>query len=190
MPMVIVLNGPPLSGKDTVADATVSQLANQGVCAVKVKFAGSLKDAVAAFLGLTMNERHAYFETPLKDEPSPLFFDMPPRQVLISFSEDWVKPAFGKQTFGEVLGQRIQSPLNANYEVFIISDGGFNEEVEGLRQVLGPSYTVKVVQLKRDGTDFKGDSRGWIDNPDATLYNNFSVDVSATNLAAMITYDF
>lgn len=186
MKHVIVLNGPARSGKDTIADAVVAALFDSPTPAVKVKFAGSLKDGVAGFMGLTDPERQFFFETMAKDVVSPRFFDTTPRQVLISFSEDWVKPNFGKQTFGEILGHRIKSPLYANYQVFVVSDGGFNEEVVGLREVLGEGYDVRVVHLCREGTSFTGDSRGWIENPFATVYNNDTPEEVARRVASLL----
>jgi hypothetical protein len=84
---------------------------------------------------------------------------MTPRQVLISFSEEWVKPKFGKQAFGILLRDRIEE-LDG---FVVVTDCGFREELEPLDPT-----DLAVVRLHRHKTNFDNDSRGYI--YDSSLY--------------------
>lgn len=153
MPKFIILNGPPKSGKDTIGQQLHFQL-RPNYLVVKRKLAEPIKRAVAAFLGLTAAEADHYFENPVvKDAPSKRFFETTPRQVLISFSEDWVKPNYGKCAFGEIMLERMKD----HNGVVVITDCGFMEEIS----VFDPTETV-VVRLHRDGCSFQNDSRSYI----------------------------
>jgi hypothetical protein len=153
----IIFNGPPKSGKDTVGNACHKLLMNEGVNCVKEKFAKPLKDAVAAFLSLTDEEREYFFENPkAKDTPSERFFGSTPRQMLISFSEDWAKK-YGKDVFGKLMLERTK---NLARDVVVITDCGFREE---LIPILTKTYSgFYLIRLKREGTSFEGDSRSYM----------------------------
>jgi hypothetical protein len=153
MPKYIILNGAPKSGKDTIGQALHFQL-RPHYQVIRRKLAEPIKRAVGAFLGLTTVEADHYFENPVvKDHPSKRFFGTTPRQVLISFSEDWVKPNYGKQAFGEIMLERTKDLEG----VVVITDCGFTEEIE----VFDPTEAV-VVRLHRDGCSFQNDSRSLV----------------------------
>lgn len=169
MPKFIVLNGPPKSGKDTIGQALYAELTFRGVKVKREKFASPIKDAVAAFLGLTEVERTMYFENPeVKDHPSRVFFNKTPRQVLISFSEDWVKQKFGAEAFGYLLKLRTED-LPDDY--IVVTDCGFDVELNPFDVT-----DIAVVRLHRDGCSYKNDSRGYITRDDI-----FSFDVKNNN---------
>lgn len=160
MPKVICLNGPKHSGKDTIGVALKAALVKSGYNCIIEKFAQPIKSGVAGFLGLDEFMARHYFENPaVKDYPSSNFFGMTPRQVLISFSEEWVKPKFGKQAFGTLLRDRIED-LGG---FVVVTDCGFREELEPLDPT-----DLAVVRLHRHKTNFDNDSRGYI--YDSSLY--------------------
>lgn len=164
MPKYIILNGPPKSGKDTIGQQLHFQL-RPHYSVIRRKLAEPIKRAVAAFTGLTPVEADHYFENPVvKDAPSKRFFGTTPRQVLISFSEDWVKPNYGKTAFGEIM---LESTKDHN-GVVVITDCGFEEEIS----VFDPTEAV-VIRLHRDGCSFANDSRNFV-YPEGFL--SFDVD--------------
>ena len=154
MPKVICLNGPKHSGRDTIGVALKAALVKSGYNCIIEKFAQPLKDGVACFLGLNERMAHHYFENPaVKDHPSSNFFGMTPCQVLISFSEEWAKPKFGKEVFGVLMRDRIED-LDG---FVVVTDCGFREELEPLDPT-----DLAVVRLHRHKTNFDNDSRGYI----------------------------
>jgi len=176
MPKFIVLNGPKKSGKDTIGNALYSELVWRGIPAVRDKFAAPMKAAVAAFLGLDEKLALHYFENQdIKDTPSKYFLGVTPRSMLISFSEDWVKPNFDKETFGELMLHRHE---DKDRGVVVITDCGFNEELEPFDK-----SEIAVIRLKRYGTNFDGDSRGYIDRDDILCFNVINEDSSPQDLA-------
>ena len=174
----IILNGPPKSGKDTIGQAIHAQLTFRGLNSVKEKFAAPIKDAVQAFIGLNDELRSIYFENPLmKDHESKYFFGLTPRQVLISFSEEWVKPKFGKQAFGELLKQRTE---DLPQDVVVVTDCGFDEELEPFDKT-----EIAVIRLHRAGCDYRNDSRGYITRDDILAFdvdNNDEPEYIALNI--------
>lgn len=162
---IILFNGPPRSGKDTTTDELQRALVYaSNVVAHKYKFAGPMKRALKAFFDLSDEDFIRLFETKEKDVPQDCFFGLTGRQVLISFSEDWAKKLFGKEVMGLLAGQQIKSICERykNHEpVFVISDCGFPEELEGLAKFYDKDKMV-IYRLKRDGTSYEGDSRNWI----------------------------
>ena len=121
---VIFLNGPARAGKDTVGDALGFYLGKDTVN--MEKFAKPIKDGVQAAFNLTDEQRHELFETDAKDAPAEVFLGKTPRSVLISFSEDWLKPLYGSQVFGEMMSNRLDE---CDKEVTIITDCGFESEL-------------------------------------------------------------
>jgi hypothetical protein len=164
MPKYVILNGPPKSGKDTIGQALHAQLTFAGIKVHRDKFAKPIKDAVAAFIGLEHDMRQLYFENPsVKDASSKYFFGKTPREVLISFSEDWVKKQFGEQAFGELLKLRTEE---LGEDVVIITDCGFNHELEPFDVT-----DLVVIRLHREGCDYSRDSRSYITREDIFVFD-------------------
>ncbi len=82
---IILVNGPPRSGKDTIG-----QLLCQRLPLVLDKFARKLKEAAHALYGMP-ELPHDHFEA-CKDTPLEQFFGKSPRQVYIAVSETYFKP--------------------------------------------------------------------------------------------------
>lgn len=155
----IVLNGPPRSGKDTIAAQLTQKLHGP---TMHYKFAGTMKLALGEWLGLGLEDTFKFFEhTILKNEVSDRFMGMSPRQMLISFSEEWVKPKFGKDAFGKLMAARC---ANLAGFTIVISDCGFADELKPLLTAFGEE-NIALVRLHRQGCDFVGDSRSYIATP-------------------------
>lgn len=157
MKTVIVLNGPPRCGKDTLSGMLAAEFG-----AVELKFAAILKRMVHQAFGLH-DVPVDHFEA-VKDQPQDTFFGRTPREAYIAFSETFIKPLYGQKFFGTELARQI---AGSGAERFVVSDGGFPAEMEPLYEVA----RVELVHVKRPGCDFSNDSRDWLPHPDLELHN-------------------
>lgn len=159
---LIVLNGPPRSGKDTIA-----KMLSDYHGATILKFTAPMDRAIPAFFGIDP-QRWVALREDHKDHPAPEFNGLTPREVLISFSEEWAKRLFGRDIFGKLAAEEA---LRHGSRV-VFSDGGFAREVTALRKKVPETF---VVQVKRPGQCFENDSRQYLDNPDFVIDNNGSL---------------
>jgi hypothetical protein len=172
MKQLILLNGPPGSGKDTIADALVQIFSNAEV----EKFAKPIKEHCKAIYGLTQEQWDEVDSSQdAKAAPHPYFFGQSCRQVQINFSELFLKPTHGKDIFGKLLFRRVEAST-ADY--FFISDSGFKEEAEKVIEEFG-NENVTLVRIHRDGCDYSIDSRSYVYLPEnvrqITIQNNGTV---------------
>lgn len=152
---VVILNGPPNCGKDTLADAMWHDYTGAQVERRAMK--DGLVDLTADLL-LVDREwfRVVCADRDRKEIPMDRLGGRSPRQALIYVSEDVVKPAFGSDYFGRYAANNLeQGALN------IFSDGGFVEEAVPLLNAVGLD-NVLLVQLSRNGCSFEGDSRNYL----------------------------
>lgn len=155
---IVILNAPPKSGKDYLA---YHLQASHHL--LKLKFATRLKLMTHQLYGLFYSKADEFETT--KDEPNPLFFGLTPRQAYINVSESYIKPVHGKDFFGKVLVKDIQEIHTYNRNHFVISDGGFLEEVMPLVKAFGKENLL-VLQIHNKANKlnnpFEGDSRDWL----------------------------
>ena len=180
---VIALNGPPGSGKDTIANAINDHLYHREIPCVRVTIASELKRLVALMLNLD-NLPHSYFDQ-VKNEPRSEFGGRTPREVWIAFSEDFIKPMFGndfwiRRLFGDVtLHCAVEQAVDRRgHCVIVVTDLGFMEELD----FLGKQFdwgSILQVHLYREGCTFDSakDARryvqkAWADNAHVRLYNH------------------
>lgn len=171
MPKIILVNGPPRSGKDSLA-AIFGELRQ----AKPIKFADPLRKAVPAMFGMAPDVYHDLIENH-KETPTDLLMGMSPREAQIWLSEEVMKPRFGKYVFGLVAANAIQA---APYiDTWCFSDSGFTEEAEVIVEAFG-AKNVALIKLEREGCTFAGDSRSYISLPgvtELTVPNNNSLAV-------------
>lgn len=176
-PRVILINGPPSSGKDTVGRMIEEKLGG-GLSRIS-KFARQVKERTHAFYELVdlrtgKPERHNAYDV-RKDDPLPEFWGLSPRQAYIEMSERYTKAVHGKGIWGilllhdlrtfDALHKTVWLPWEENKQcrsTHIITDCGFLEEVEPLVGWYGAENLV-LLRLFREGKTFEKDSRGYLD---------------------------
>jgi hypothetical protein len=165
---VILINGPPGSGKDTAtafAKAAIDGKPSRGKFVghdvAHLKFADPLKAAAHVLYGIPHSAD--YYEKEFgyewKNNPQPEFFGLIPRSVYISLSEEYAKEKGGASFFGKIAARRIR--LDKRNDVFIFSDSGFADEAIPVIREVGID-NVLLISLERSGHNFAGDSRGYI----------------------------
>jgi hypothetical protein len=195
-PFIIGFNGPPRSGKDTLATAVMDLLDKEGVTTVPVHrlaLAATMRNGAAATLGMNLTDRQ-YSE--IKDQPLPLLNGGTFRQFMIDMSEIFVKEKYGRDFWSRRMYEANRSWWNKVPSILIVTDIGFREEVNFFCQ--HSKFYLNVV-LDRKGTDFSLDSRNyvWVSEDDARLgtganfcySNNHSVEEGAKEIAR-IMYKF
>ena len=151
---IVLVNGPPRSGKDTAQSAVDGS--------IHLKLSQPVKEGAHTSFGLPLDLYPADYFEGSKDMPSDLFFGKTPRQVYISCSEDFVKKiSEDTKVFGKILCNKIKNRSWAEDDVFIITDSGFEGEAESIVEEFGRDNVV-LIRVHREGFTFEGDSRGYI----------------------------
>lgn len=185
MKKLILFNGPPRSGKDTVGGHLQYHLLNKTTIdsdlIYQFKFATPLKQAANIFLNDYSHSIYTFED--VKDEPQPILNGGTYRELLIRISENAVK-TFGKDVFGNMAFARMRENLsNDGYSelcgVHICTDSGFEEECQPLIEAFGEENTL-LVRLHREGCDFSSDSRSHLDIANILtldIHNNFDFNM-------------
>jgi len=150
MKTVIILNAPPHSCKDTLANIMVQQCA-----ATKQEFKTALYHETAKFYDMDLDLLIACAtERTEKDDKDGFFFKLygvTPRDALINVSENVIKPNKGLDYFGIKAAKNLSEGLN------VFSDGGgWLPEIKPVIQV---ADKVLICRLYRHGFTFDNDSR-------------------------------
>lgn len=167
-PLVVILNGPPGCGKDTIANAWLEKTVGNTEFRPHVKaFKEPMYRVAAAALGLPLYEfMELYNDREWKEYSRPKWGGKTVRDLMIATSEDYLKPMFGDTCMGKLAVSSIQQRIPTQNDVIVFSDGGFKAEVEELEE----HFHVQVVQILRDGCTFEGDSRSYIEGSQRNTY--------------------
>lgn len=154
--MIIILNGPPGVGKDTLAMELEKLL---GIA--NISFKKPMWDIAEAVLGPERFEMFCdlYHDRETKDTPQEALGGKSPRGFFIHISESFIKPLLGEEYFGD----RLLELYCELAGVGVVSDGGFPRELFPFCRAL---VDVQVVRLHREGYDFSNDSRNYIHESD------------------------
>lgn len=176
---IIITNGPPRSGKDTMCGFIRESIT--GCDLIPLSYKKTLYVGVAKRYGLSVEAVYQMnADTLIKDEPSDLFGGKSVRQALIYESEDVIKKKYGPrgvaiQTFK--LLEEEYGVERLKKAVLYCSDGGFNSELFAAYDYFGIGVAdVFILRLLRNGCDFNGDSREFLDHPDAIIQNDGDLD--------------
>jgi len=186
---VTLLNGPPRSGKDTLARLLCDEASGDMI----LSFADPLKVATHAALGLfgpTGKPLPADAFEDVKDiYDVPGFLGVSPRQAYIQMSEGFGKQLWGPAYYGERFAELIRALRPGMEHHVIVPDSGFVAEAEVLVDRFGPER-VRLFHLHRDGCDFANDSRRYIDlshvGVQATVVDNSGSLLDLRRLATSI----
>lgn len=151
---VIILNGPPGCGKDTLAAHLITTLPNTA----KREFKERLMTVAAAIAGITVERLRELNSRALKNLPNlALPYGLSPREWLIYVSETMIKPHMGEHYFGYAAA----GTLVGSDRTYVFADGGFDAEVDTIADRVGRK-NILVLKITRPGHSFAGDSRKYI----------------------------
>ena len=154
---VVGFNGPPESGKDTVAAMLAAHMEPQGVT-IPVKeesLSMPLRKIAYAMVDWTGDLEGLNYET-FKRTTFPTL-NATGRELMIAASENFLKVGWGKEVMAKLLIER-----NRSFEgLLLIRDAGFQCEVDPLIREYGIDNAY-IVNVMRPGKTFEGDSREWV----------------------------
>ncbi|QPI14686.1 hypothetical protein GECvBMG_gp142 [Salmonella phage GEC_vB_MG] len=159
---IIVLNAPPLSGKDDISTYLCDGRPNLHHEEVKEL----LFEVAVRTAGISRDLWDAMYTRRYKEIPSPYLMidgvNVSPRQWMIHCSEKVIKPLFGKSAFGKAAVEKLKQSY-ANDEVIVFSDGGFPEEIQELSDhAYATGGEFFLARIHRKGYDWGNDSRNWL----------------------------
>jgi hypothetical protein len=164
--MIIILNGPPGVGKDSLADMLIDK--SQGMW-TKLNFKSHLYADTARHYGVNLVEFISWAQDrETKERPLTVLKGKSPRQALIHVSENIIKPVKGADHYGTVMANTIEYVINnSNRRNFIIADGGFEEEIKPLVNRFEDVYIIRMYSGEHS---FAKDSREYLENyPEITF---------------------
>lgn len=153
---VIILNAPPASGKDTIAELIAEKIGAVHTC-----FKQHLYECTAQWYGLNLNYfKYIATNRRYKDNTDSVASQkelggLTPREALIHVSEDVKKPQFGDDYFGRAAANALTDGVT------VFSDGG--GWLEELQPIIDTADKVLVCRLFRAGYTFNQDSRMYFD---------------------------
>lgn len=185
---ILLLNGPPQSGKDTIANYL-----HKMEFAKHEKMARPLKQMLPIIFPELEQSKFQWLQNAdgthvvLPQSEHYEAGNYTTRELQIMLSEDMLKPMFGKSIFGRALCSRIFFDSHSRY---VISDCGFNEEAAELVKFVG-YHNIYLMQIERPGCNFSNDSRGYIDanvstNKVMTVINDRSVFILLAEVFACL----
>lgn len=155
--LTVVLNGPPCSGKNYITDQLIKHLAISGITSEKLMFkTGLYKETAKQYFMPQYDFTNLATNRTTKDLPNERLGGISPRDALINVSENYIKPLLGEDYFAKELLENIKDK-----DVYIISDGGFKEEIQTL--IDSPKINkLLLIHLHTPECSFEGDSRSYI----------------------------
>ena len=161
-PKIIILNGLPGSGKDTLGNHMQATGAF-----LRKEFKEPLIKATMGLFDLEHADYERMSTRQNKELPQPELGGRSWREALIFTSEEVVKPLFGKDIFGKRMVNRLNKDLARIFGGvnFIFSDGGFPEEVGALVEEYGAG-NIMVIRIHGYGETSVKDSRKFLSEED------------------------
>lgn len=156
-PYIIGFNGPPRSGKDTLATLLAGQIDRFfGVPTHRCILAAPMRQRVEALVGVSSREWYDKH----KDEALELLGGETTRQCMIRDSEEFLKKNYGQDFWARIYHHRNRIWWEDSPAVAVCSDIGFEAEVKYFCE---NAKGYLNILLERPGTDFSIDSRNYVD---------------------------
>lgn len=168
MRKIILLNGCPSSGKDTIANYLVEKYDYKTIAFKDQAF----KDVYSYFNVSEEDYLKLYNDRSTKDKPTDLLQGYSPRRAMQYVVEKVNKPLLGKDYLAKYTLEFILKDMYNNY---VVSDLGLEEEEQAVLSLLKEEQ-YKIIYINRDGFDFKNDTRSKRTYIDFTIDNNGSLD--------------
>lgn len=165
---VVGFNGPPRSGKDTMARMLAEHMDSQGVTLPVREVSLSMPLRRIAYSMVGYEGRH--LEGPdYEDFKGTHFsaFGKTGRELMIDVSEKFLKPSYGQAIMAKLLIQ----DLGDFPGVALVRDTGFQTEAETLSDFVG-NRNFFVVRVGRSGCNFTNDSREWVTHDQLSIFHN------------------
>ena len=152
--MIILLNGPPRSGKDTAAEFITLMVGNSKV--QHIKMSRPMKAALRLIFGFTMAEVRELEEN--KDQGNgPEFADLSYREMQIKLFEH-LKETYGPEVLGRIFIRHDRHTMKRHT---VVSDAGLSVEIEPIVEAY-PYKEIGLIQIRRPGCNFDDDIREYI----------------------------
>jgi hypothetical protein len=174
--IVIVINGPTCSGKDTLVDALAERITNRDVLYFTPKHL--LCKWVGSKYGL--NPKSVWqinADKEVKWDKLNIFGGLSVMEALIDVSENDIKKNYGEEGVIRLgLDDFIKDNQHVLKDSVVLIDNGFNSEYEVIKEVFEPHGVVNLVRITRKGYSFDGDSREFIEDPRFIFKNDGTID--------------
>lgn len=194
MTKIILVNGPPGSGKDTIGWDIMEWINDNaypmmGYISIE-KLALPLRKIVFALA-------EGELDIEQDKDKQVMFGGLTPRKIMQSASEDWLKRLAGPNVFAELLSQRIDTHYviydHIEHHYVVVTDCGFQTEVDYIVDKYGED-NVYLIRMMREGCNFIGDTREFTSIPKrshfATITNNGSYDDLKSAAASVLSVWF
>ena len=155
---IVGFNGPPFSGKDTMARMLAEHMDSQGVTipVVEASLSTPLREIAYAMVGWEYDPRDHDEYTRFKEHSFPQFGNTG-RRLMIDVSECFLKKQYGIS----VMARLLLAAHKDFHGVLLVRDSGFQCEINPLVDAVGVD-NLMVVRVERPGYDFSNDSREWV----------------------------
>ena len=178
MPLYLfLLNGPPKSGKSTLAREALRWFTRKQIDAHPEGFANPMRAFASSLLGMP-------YTSIAKDTRCELLNNDTPREMLISLSEAYLRKKYGREFFGRALLYRWNSAMVKPIPtVLVMEDSGFEEELISI-----PRPNTCLVRIMRPGHNYSADSRSYLTKPDRTLINDSNLEAAYAKTRDIVDY--